>query len=284
MELYFPLSRNICLFMYHVKARKNTHPLRTHPDLSFVQADVMRDIFHQIIFENAHDMIFFPERLSLKNQSADRWECSQIDLMNHRGMALVFQAHCLPSAVSFHFSEHHSPPPARPAPPPARPPPPPRRVPLPPPPPCGPRAGRGWVCRSTPPGSLAPRPLRPPPPPPPPRPAASLPPPPPARLPPRSPPPPPPPPPPPAGAGGPPPPPFSLLLPPLPPPPPPPSPRAARPFPLRVRLAPPRVPPRRPPPPAPPPPPPGGGPLGSFRSSLAGGLAHGPSTWPVRLG
>jgi hypothetical protein len=66
MELYFPLSRNICLFMYHVKARKNTHPLRTHPDLSFVQADVvMRDIFHQIIFENAHDMTFFPERLNL---------------------------------------------------------------------------------------------------------------------------------------------------------------------------------------------------------------------------
>lgn len=66
-ELWFPLSKDYCLFMYHKKSRYRQHPLRKYPHGTFIQAgEWERHVFSELVFECAREYVFFSSRSSFK--------------------------------------------------------------------------------------------------------------------------------------------------------------------------------------------------------------------------
>lgn len=64
-ELFFPLSKDFCLFMYHPKSKYRTHPLRDQPDKTFFQAGKWeRHVVSEFAFAFARDYVFFPTEFS----------------------------------------------------------------------------------------------------------------------------------------------------------------------------------------------------------------------------
>jgi hypothetical protein len=66
-ELWFPLSKDYCLFMYHKNSPHRQHPLRKHPHGTFIQAgEWERHVFSEFVFERAREYVFFSSRSSFK--------------------------------------------------------------------------------------------------------------------------------------------------------------------------------------------------------------------------
>lgn len=66
-EVYFPISKNWCLFLHDPKCLYPMNPMRSIPSRSFVQAhEWMRFIVSEYIWENADEVVFFSSRFKIK--------------------------------------------------------------------------------------------------------------------------------------------------------------------------------------------------------------------------
>lgn len=68
-ELFFPLSKDYCLFMYHKNSQHRQHPLRKHPHGTFIQAgEWERHVFSEFVFNMANEFVFFSSRFGFRER------------------------------------------------------------------------------------------------------------------------------------------------------------------------------------------------------------------------